>query len=332
MNIKRLRRLFILGITVLVLTGVWYFMTKYRPWDIRIPVVSDRKNVPDFEFSGVTISEVSGPDTDFTLKAVDLKIDKEKAEMQNIAGTLLSNNKPSFLFTAKKGLMRFNLKSAVFTEFTGETVRKPVWTITAARAVLDQNSKTISIIGTPSLKQGEIFITAEKFTYFIPFQFTMLEDNVDIKYGEYHMTCQKATIKDTIETISLDGQIFIEGKDVKIRTDFADIGYGKNQLTFKSNVIFEANQAMLHADNVLIDEKKNTVTFLNGVKLGIKDISISSDRAILDRNTNVVEFFENTQAWKGQLQIQSNSILFDLNAKEFVASGGGRTKIIKNGD
>lgn len=61
-------------------------------------------------------------------------------------------------------------------------------------------------------------------------------------------------------------------------------------------------------------------------------MSISSDRAVLDRNTNVVEFFENTQAWKGQLQIQSNLIIFDLNVNDFVAAGGGRTKIIKNGD
>jgi lipopolysaccharide export system protein LptA len=330
MNIKRLRHLLLLVVTLLALTVVWYALTKYRPWDIRIPVIQDRKKLPDFEFSGVTISEVSGPDHDFSLKASDLKMDKEKGEMQNVQGSLFASNKPSFLFTAHKGLVRFNVRSGVFTDFIGETVQKPIWTITAGQAVWDQNSRTIVIQRNPVLKQGEIMITAEKFTYFIPFQFTMLENNVDVKYGEFHMTCQKATIKDTIETISLDGQIFIEGKDLKARTDFADIGYGKNQVMFKNNVVFESKQAMIHADQVVVDEKKNTVTFTNAVKLGVKDISIGSNRAVLDRNTNIIEFFENTEAWKGQLQIESNKIMFDLNAKDFVAAGGGRTKITKN--
>ncbi len=330
MNIKSLRKLIYLGLTVLALTVVWYAMTTYRPWDIRIPVIQDRKNVPDFEFAGVTISEVSGPDSDFSLKASDLKIDKEKGDMQNVQGSLFTNNKPSFFFTARKGLVRFNVRSGVFTEFVGKTAQAPVWTITASQAVWDQNSKTIVIQRNPLLKQGDIVITAEKFTYFIPFQFTMLENNVDIKYGEFHMACQKATIKDTIETISLDGQIFIEGKDIKARTDFADIGYGKNQVTLKNNVIFESKQAMVHADNVIVDEKKNTVTFTTAVKMAVKDIAIASDRAILNRSTNIIEFFENTEAWKGKLQIESNKIMFDLNAKDFVADGGGRTKITKN--
>lgn len=331
MNTKRLKRLLILFLTVLLLTGLWHVLTKFRPWDIRIPVVASRKHVPDFEFSGVTISEVSGAESDFRLKAAALSIDKEKGEMQDIQGTMLAvNNKPSFLFTASKGVIQFKGKIGYFNDFIGHTVKKPEWTITAGQAIWDQNSKTISIQRKPLLTQGDLLVTAEKFTYFIPFQFTMLENNVEIKYGEFHLTTDKATIKDTIETISLDGQIFIEGKDIKARTDFADIGYGKNQIIMKNNVVFESKQAMIHADNVLADEKNNTVAFTEGVKLAVKDITIESDRAVLDRKTNIVEFFENTKAWKGQLQIQSNKILFDLAAKEFVANGGGRTKIIKN--
>jgi hypothetical protein len=63
-----------------------------------------------------------------------------------------------------------------------------------------------------------------------------------------------------------------------------------------------------------------------------RNIVVNTERALWRRTENIIEFYENTRAWEDDSLIQSEHLIYDIAGNELIASGNGRTKIIKPND
>lgn len=330
MSLNKVRKYILIFGTIILLGFLWHYFVSARPWDIRIPTIKNAKALPDYEFSGITVSEVSGAKTFFRLDAEKLALDKQTGLLTKIRGDLLTDSRPVFFFQAQQGTMDFRRENMLLTNFSGNTY-KDYWYVRSTVAVWDQQHEQMILEKNPVLWNKLGILTASKIIYHAPYQLFTIGPDCELKTETERIASKRTVLKEQIQTLTFEENVEFDTKDFKGRSDTCDIDYGKLEYRFKGNVLFRYDDVVIHALYVTYDKKTEEIRLTGDIRFVAGTNTVTSERAVIKRKEKIVEFYENTKASQGGSYIESQHMQYDLNKKEFIASTG-RTRIIKNND
>ncbi|MDR2431497.1 MAG: hypothetical protein LBD99_04515 [Candidatus Margulisbacteria bacterium] len=335
---NKIKRRIILLLVALMLGVVWHYVAKMRPWEARIRPVRLARNLPDYEFQTVSVSEVSGAKTFYRVTASTLTLDDAEGRMERVTGSILDGNRPALNFTAVNGLLDVRRQFFTFNNFAGETTSlygKP-WQINSPQAFWDSARQTFTFDRRPRLSNGEINVAANRIVYNLIFNLFIIDSGCEITRGAYTVRGDRAVLKNALDVLTLEKNVVFSGEDFQIHSDLLDWSVRRDELDFKHNVQLQTSTMALSGASVLVSSGRSRVSLSGDVRLQSKNttrnIIVNTGRALWRRTENIIEFYENTRAWENDSLIQSENLIYDLAGNELITGGSGRTKIIKPND
>jgi LPS export ABC transporter protein LptC len=346
-KLARYKNLFIfIGVILLMsITMIWTFRAG-GILNIQHKVVKNVGHTPDFSFSEVVISEIAGSDKFWEIKAKHAEINKKKAVMHVVDGTIFQKNKSSLLFKAPKANTDLEEGNFILYKVKARSVknRRNPWQLETPLLKWNKKRELLKGYKKTRIWRKESSFTGDRFYGNLSFSKFTLKKKVSGKINPFMKKLRTVRPTENIQffgqelvfhgdsnLITSSGDIRLIYEDVKAKCRNIVINNKKQLFTLNEKVVLEQQnseikKAVIRAAKADYLYKKDEIHFYGNVEFNYDDIACIADSAVYMKKNKYLEFKGNVDARKKDKKFFGEKIKIYLDSKRIVSVG--RSKFI----